>query len=149
MVQISQLLDANNTFYGSLAFNIVSSWSKQEKYFDSFYGPFYGWNTHSLLFSNILLMHYQSSTDAIWKKIILSGTQKTASIAVTLVLFPNPRYFFSSACFCVRFLGKIMCLRKCWCFLQGWYLCNQLSTFSENMFFNELTRGQFFCTDKL
>ena len=25
MVQISQLLDANNTFYGSLAFNIVSS----------------------------------------------------------------------------------------------------------------------------
>ena len=25
------LLDANNTFYGSLAFNIVSSWSKQQK----------------------------------------------------------------------------------------------------------------------
>ena len=91
--------------------------------FDLFYGPFYGWK-----YTFSLVLKYFVNAPPIqrrcnWRRKKLSGTQKTASIAVTLVLFPNPRYFFSSACFCVRFLGKIMCLRKCWCFLQGWYLC--------------------------
>ena len=54
-----------------------------------FMALFMAGNTHSLLFSNILLMHHQSSTDAI-RKNYLSGTQKNASIAVVLVLFTNP-----------------------------------------------------------
>ena len=121
--------------------------------FDSLYGLFYG-----LKYTFSLVLKYFVKAPPIqrrcnWRRKKLPGTQKTTSISVTLVLFPNPWYFFSSACFCVRFLGKIMCLRKCWCFLQGWYLCQikgrtVVYIFRKYMYqwFNFWT---VFCTDKV
>ena len=100
-----------------------------------FMALFIAGNIHSLLFSNIF--------------VILSGTQKTASISVVLVLFPNPWYFFSWACFCVKFLGTNYVLAFCKADIYAKLKGEQLSSFSEKMCINELMCGQFFCTDKL
>ena len=54
----------------------------------------------------------------------LSGTQKNCKHCSRSCAFPQSMILFSVVhVFCVKFVGKMMCLRKCWCFLQGWYLC--------------------------
>ena len=123
-------------------------------FFTRFMALFMAGNTHSLLFSNILLMHHQSSTDAIRKKIFCQERKKTASIAVVLVLFPNPWYFFSCACFLCQIFREKLCAcvsvgAFCKADIYAKSKGEQLSTFSEKMHINDLTFGQFFCTEKV
>ena len=89
-------------------------------FFTRFMSLFMAGHTHSLLFSNILLMHHQSSTDAIRRRKKLSGKPKLQALQSFLCFSPIHDTFFQLCMFfCVKFIGKMMCLRKCWCFLQG------------------------------
>ena len=92
--------------------------------FDSSYGPFYGWRyTFSLVlkyFVNAPPIHHR----CIWrKKLFCQERKKMQALQSFLCFSPIHDTFSVVHVFCVKFVGKMMCLRKCWCFLQGWYLC--------------------------
>ena len=53
-----------------------------------FMALFMAGNTHSLLFSNILLMHHQSSTDAIRKKLFCQERKKLQALQSFLCFSP-------------------------------------------------------------
>ena len=107
-------------------------------------------NTHSLLFSNILLINHQSSTDA--KRIFFSGTQKNCKHCSRSCAFPQSMilFFLVVHVFCVKFLCACVSVGAfCKADIYAKSKGEQLSTFSEKMHINDITFGQFFCTDKV
>ena len=116
-----------------------------------FMALFMAGNTHSLLFSNILLMHHQSSTDAIRKK--CQERKKLQALQLFLCFSPIRDTFFSCACFWCQIVREKLCAcvsvgAFCKADIYAKSKGEQLSTFSEKMCINDLTFGQFFCTDK-
>ena len=119
-----------------------------------FMALFMAGNTHSLLFSNILLMHHQSSTDAIRKKLFCQERKKLQALQSFLCFSPIRDTFFSCACFLCQIFREKLCAcvsvgAFCKADIYAKSKGEQLSTFSEKMYINDLTFGQFFCTDKV
>ena len=118
-----------------------------------FMALFMAGNTHSLLFSNILLMRHQSSADAIGEEKIVKNANKLQALQSVLCFSPIYDTFSVLHVFESDVQGKIMCLRKCWCFLQGWYLCKierraVVYIFRKDVY-QEFNFWTIFCTDKI
>ena len=116
-----------------------------------FMALFMAGDTHSLLFSNILLTHHQSITDAFEEEKKNCQERKKMQVLLSFLWVSPIHDTFSVAhVFCVKFLGKNYVLGAfCKADIYAKSKGEQLSTFSEKMHINDLTFGQFFCTEKV
>ena len=117
-----------------------------------FMALFMAGNTHSLLFSNILLMHHQSSTDAFRRRKNCQEPKKCKHCSRSCA-FPQSMILFSVVqVFVSNFRDKLCaCVSVCAFCKADIYAKSkeeQLSTFSEKMCINDLTFGQFFAQIK-